>query len=81
MKNFFVKCFTVLSLAFTFSTSDAAAEMNSLTNVRLLDHVPERALARASLLNSLNASTPVGVTFTLPLRNQEELDPTDRSHL
>ena len=41
--------------------------------VRLSGHIPSRAVSRAQALGTLDAQTHVPVTFTLPLRNQEDL--------
>lgn len=85
MKDFFYKCFMVLSLTFSLSANGAAAETQY---VRLANHVPERVVSHATLVNSLDADKNVNLTFTLPLRNQEELiqlidriyDPADQEY-
>ena len=41
--------------------------------VRLSGHVPDKAVSRALFVGDLHVDTHVPVTFTLPLRNQEEL--------
>ena len=56
--------------------------------MRLSGHVPSKTIANSVFLENLEASVPVSVTFTLPLRNQEELeelvnrihDPADDKH-
>lgn len=56
--------------------------------VRLSGHVPSKVMANAIFLDNLQADKEVPLTFTLPLRNQEELeelirrihDPADHQH-
>ena len=42
--------------------------------VRLHGHVPAKAIANAQLLGRLPATTEISMAFSLPLRNQQELE-------
>lgn len=87
MKNYsqFFRYFTMTMLALTLQVS---AELSESSSIRLSGHVPSKALSGAKFLNQLDSSSPVSVTFVLPLRNKEDLeklidriyDPTDEEH-
>lgn len=75
MNNFFsglFKYLLLLMLALTLQVS--ATSPNASGSVRLSGHVPHKAVANSSFLGSLEATTHVPVTFTLPLRNKAELE-------
>lgn len=88
MKDFFFRYFMSLSLTLTLSIGSAIADTSKPPSVRLADHMPNHALANSVFLNHLDSETNVSLTFTLPLRNQEELielidrihDPADQEH-
>ncbi len=42
--------------------------------VRLPGHIPGKAIANAKWIERLNPKTEIPITFSLPLRNQQELD-------
>lgn len=73
-------------LSLSLHLNAAEDEVQNQNSVRLSEHIPSNALAQASFLGRLEASTPVQLTFILPLRNQEALesllqriyDPTDK---
>lgn len=50
------------------------ANATSATTVRLSGHIPYNALEQAKHLGNLEDDQTVNITFTLPLRNQEELE-------
>lgn len=91
MKDCFSSFFRYLSLlmvTLTLNIGAASDETSQPRSVRLSGHVPNKALSGATLLEKLDASMPVPVTFILPLRNQQALeelvqrihDPSDRQH-
>lgn len=66
-----------------------AANMNAdQPEIRLSGHIPSMAMAQARLIEPLAEEVSVPITFTLPLRNQKELDeliqriydPTDENY-
>jgi kumamolisin len=82
----FLRYLSLLTLLLTMNL-DAAPSAGS-NSVRLADHVPTKAVNNAVFLKNLEAATPVSLTFTLPLRNQEDLeelvhrfhDPADKKY-
>ncbi len=75
------KCLALLMLTLTLHIGYATADTSTSSSVRLAGHVPSKAVSNAVFLNNLDANTHVPLTFTLPLRNQEELqDLVDRIH-
>ncbi len=74
MKFCFTRFFRGLSLVMlAFSLSVEASSFASST-VRLSGHIPSEGVASAIPLGSLETATPIPLTFTLPLRNQEALE-------
>jgi kumamolisin len=91
MKNGFLrtfKCFLLSMLTFSLHASAESAATSEPGSTRLSGHVPSKAVSNAVVLNPLEGSTHVPLTFLLPLRNQEELaeliarihDPADPQH-
>lgn len=82
------KYFALLGLILTLNASVLAAETSNQSPVRLAGHVPTKAISNAVFLENLDANANIPLTFTLPLRNQEELedlitklyDPADKAH-
>lgn len=78
MKNSFFTSFKyfllgMLTLCIPVS-ADETADTSVVAPARLLNHVPTQAISQASFLGTLDTDAHVPVTFTLPLRNQEELE-------
>lgn len=80
----FFKYFLLPILIFALPLSAALGD----TSVRLYDHVPNKAVAKAVFLKKLDTAVHIPLTFILPLRNQDELeelvqriyDPSDKQH-
>lgn len=77
MKNCFSGIFrylTLLVLALSMNAGADAAGVQKQPPVRLSGHIPTKAVAKSVFLANLEASVNVPLTFTLPLRNQDELE-------
>lgn len=74
--------------AFIMLPLAARAAPETSEYVRLLGHLPEKALMTAEFVEKLDANQELSLTFMLPLRNQQELetliqrihDPSDQEH-
>ncbi len=66
-----VRCCMSLMLMFV---ALANADPLETSFVRLSGHIPSKALSNADILNPLDASIEVPVTFVLPLRDKEALE-------
>jgi len=83
-----LKYCSALLLTLALNTSAASAETSHPSFVRLPGHVPSEAIAKAVLLKNMDPDEQVSVAFTLPLRNQKDLeellqriyDPADQEH-
>lgn len=69
------KYLTILMLAGAISgnAADTKHRRHQLP-VRLPGHIPTKAVSNATFVGHVDPSTTIPVTFTLPLRNQDELD-------
>lgn len=87
VRGVFFRKATAFILSLSFITS-ATQQLYSSEPVRFSNHVPHEAVKSAVFLSALDSTTIVPLTFTLPLRNQEELedlvqriyDPNDTEH-
>jgi kumamolisin len=72
-KNFFgfLKGLTPFVLLIALELHAAQSEH---ATVRLSGHLPSQAVSKAVLLNPLDATSDISLTFVLPLRNQEALE-------
>lgn len=76
MKNYSFDSFKYLmlmTLALALNMGCLLANDQSSHSVRLSDHVPNKGVADAIFLNNLESTREIPLAFTLPLRNQEEL--------
>jgi kumamolisin len=84
MKNNLFKCILLLMLSFSLHVHAKPRP----SSIRLSEHVPTKALKNASLMKRVEPTTQIPITFSLPLRNQEELvafieqiyDPKDQEY-
>ena len=89
MKNMFLGYLRYLVVfMLTLNIGAASDSTSNQSAVRLSDHVPSKAVSQAVFMEHLDASTPVPITFVLPLRNQKALEqliqqmynPADQQH-
>lgn len=91
MKDSFLsvfRCLFLLMASITLHIEAEPAEAFDSPLVRLPGYVSNKPVAKAIFLKNLDTSVHVPVTFTLPLRNQKELeelvqrihDPADKEH-
>ncbi len=81
----FFKRFLLFILTIIFHVDVIFAAVSTPSPIRLSGHIPAQAVANAAMIENLDPSTNIPLTFTLPLRNQEGLgtllkrlyDPTD----
>ncbi len=69
----FFKC-TLVALAFSLQLSASQYRGVDHTPKRLANHIPTNAVTEATFLKKLDGSIHIPITFTLPLRNQKELE-------
>lgn len=74
--NFMKKCLSgsLRYAVFLFAAFTLQLSADSSQQVRLKGHVPHNTLSSATYVKNLDAEKQVALTFTLPLRNQAELE-------